>query len=204
MPKETWTLWCRRDTEARMTRLTSSVWLSIWRSFWSVDYNQMSYIILDIVYCKIVFKIRNKRRKIARPQKIKFKKNTHLPQKKKKKLKFIFFQLECCGIESGSEFNSTVTNWNTTYVYQSGGSYTVATATIPLTCCEFSNKDAFPTDVTTFYNSMTNNQCPINQANSYYNQVKLHTLISFQLSSSVFTTKLQSKLFFRKKKTITP
>lgn len=90
MPKETWTLWCRRDTEARMTRLTSSVWLSIWRSFWSVDYNQMSYIILDIVYCKIVFKIRNKRRKIARPQKIKFKKNTHLPQKKKK-LKFIFF-----------------------------------------------------------------------------------------------------------------
>lgn len=204
MPKETWTLWCRRDTEARMTRLTSSVWLSIWRSFWSVDYNQMSFIILDIVYCKIVFKIRNKRRKIPRPQKIKLKKNTHLPQKNKIKLKFIFFQLECCGIESGSEFNSTVTNWNTTYVYQSGGSYTVATATIPLTCCEFSNKDAFPTDVTTFYNSMTNNQCPINQANSYYNQVKLHTLISFQLSSSVFTTKLQSKLFFRKKKTITP
>lgn len=112
--------------------------------------------------------------------------------------------MECCGIESGSEFNSTVTNWNTTYVYQSGGSYTVATATIPLTCCEFSNKDAFPTDVTTFYNSMTNNQCPINQANSYYNQVKLHTLISFQLSSSVFTTKLQSKLFFRKKKNYHP
>lgn len=159
----------------------------------------MSFIILDIVYCKIVFKITNKRRKIARPQKIKFKKNHSPPQKNS-----FFFQLECCGIESGSEFNSTVTNWNTTYVYQSGGSYTVATATIPLTCCEFSNKDAFPTDVTTFYNSMTNNQCPINQANSYYNQVKLHTLISFQLSSSVFTTKLQSKLFFRKKKTITP
>lgn len=94
--------------------------------------------------------------------------------------------MECCGIESGSEFNSTVTNWNTTYVYQSGGSYTTATATIPLTCCEFSNKDAFPADVTTFYNSMTNNQCPINQANSYYNQVKLHTLISIQLFFSFF------------------
>lgn len=65
-----------------MTRLTSSAWLSIWRSFWSVDYNQMSFIILDIVYCKIVFKITNKRRKIARPQKIKLKKPTHLPQKK--------------------------------------------------------------------------------------------------------------------------
>lgn len=88
MPKETWTLWCRRDTEARMTRLTSSAWLSIWRSFWSVDYNQMSFIILDIVYCKIVFKISNKRRKIARPQKIKFKKNHSPPSKK---LKFIFF-----------------------------------------------------------------------------------------------------------------
>lgn len=201
MPKETWTLWCRRDTEARMTRLTSSAWLSIWRSFWSVDYNQMSFIILDIVYCKIVFKIRNKQRKIFSFEKIKLKKPNPL---QKKIWNSFFSQLECCGIESGSEFNSTVTNWNTTYVYQSGGSYTVATATIPLTCCEFSNKDAFPTDVTTFYNSMTNNQCPINQANSYYNQVKLHTFISFQLSSSVFTTKLQSKLFFRKKKTITP
>lgn len=159
----------------------------------------MPFIILDIVYCKIVFKIRNKERKIFSFEKIKLKKPTHLPKKNS-----FFFQLECCGIESGSEFNSTVTNWNTTYVYQSGGSYTVATATIPLTCCEFSNKDAFPTDVTTFYNSMTNNQCPINQANSYYNQVKLHTLISFQLSSLVFTTKLQSKLFFRKKKNYHP
>ncbi|XP_022344797.2 uncharacterized protein LOC111137580 [Crassostrea virginica] len=81
-----------------------------------------------------------------------------------------FILLECCGVESGAEFNSTVTNWNSSYVYQSGGSYVVATATIPLTCCEFSNKDAFPADVTTFYNSMTNNQCPVNQANSYYNK----------------------------------
>lgn len=86
MPKETWTLWCRRDTEARMTRLTSSVWLSIWRSFWSVDYNQMSFIILDIVYCKIVFKIRNKERKIFSFEKIILK--TPSPQKK---LKFNFF-----------------------------------------------------------------------------------------------------------------
>lgn len=160
----------------------------------------MPFIILDIVYCKIVFKIRNKERKIFSFEKIILK--NPIPSKKIE-IQF-FFQLECCGIESGSEFNSTVTNWNTTYVYQSGGSYTVATATIPLTCCEFSNKDAFPTDVTTFYNSMTNNQCPINQANSYYNQVKLHTLISFQLSSSVFTTNLQSKLFFRKKKNYHP
>lgn len=81
MPKETWTLWCRRDTEARMTRLTSSAWLSIWRSFWSVDYNQMSFIILDIVYCKIVFKIRNKQRKIFSFEKIKLKKPTPLQKK---------------------------------------------------------------------------------------------------------------------------
>lgn len=73
-----------------MTRQTSSAWLSIWRSFWSVDYNLMSFIILDIVYCKIVFKITNKRRKIARPQKIKFKKN-HSPPSKKNKIKIHFF-----------------------------------------------------------------------------------------------------------------
>ncbi|XP_062616942.1 uncharacterized protein LOC134278659 [Saccostrea cucullata] len=81
-----------------------------------------------------------------------------------------FIILECCGIESGLEFNSTVTSWNTTYVYESGGSYTTATAVIPPTCCEFTNKDAFPSDPVTFYNSMTNSQCPTNAANSYYNQ----------------------------------
>lgn len=73
-----------------MTRQTSSAWLSIWRSFWSVDYNQMSFIILDIVYCKIVFKIRNKQRKIPSSQKIKLKK-TETPIPYKKKLKFNFF-----------------------------------------------------------------------------------------------------------------
>ncbi|XP_069121798.1 tetraspanin-18-like [Argopecten irradians] len=80
----------------------------------------------------------------------------------------IYFQ--CCGVDSGSEYAS-ISNWNTTYAYDSGGgNYVLGNATIPATCCEFSNTGAFPSDLTGFLNSMVNTTCPITQADSYYSK----------------------------------
>ncbi|XP_060078878.1 tetraspanin-18-like [Ylistrum balloti] len=77
----------------------------------------------------------------------------------------IYFQ--CCGVDNGTEYAS-ISNWNTTYAYDAGGgSYVVGVATIPATCCEFSNMALFPSDITGFLNSMTNNTCPITQSSSY-------------------------------------
>ena len=74
---------------------------------------------------------------------------------------------KCCGVVNSTEYTS-ITTWNTTYAYDSGGGvYVTATATIPLTCCEFSNTEAFPDDMTAFLNSIVNNQCPVSQAGAH-------------------------------------
>ncbi|KAK3087629.1 hypothetical protein FSP39_008621 [Pinctada imbricata] len=74
----------------------------------------------------------------------------------------------CCGVTSGAQF-ANISSWNTTYAYDDGsGSYVIATAVIPATCCDFSNDDAFPNDITNFLLSMTNTTCPVTKANSYY------------------------------------
>ena len=76
-------------------------------------------------------------------------------------------QFKCCGVVNSTEYAS-INTWNTTYAYDSGGGvYVTATATIPLTCCEFSNTEAFPDDMTTFLNSMVNNQCPVTQSGAH-------------------------------------
>ncbi|KAJ8300011.1 hypothetical protein KUTeg_021530, partial [Tegillarca granosa] len=73
---------------------------------------------------------------------------------------------QCCGVSNATEFSS-ISSWNTTYAYDSGGgSYVITNATIPLTCCKFNNTAAFPSDMTGFINSMANNQCPVTQADS--------------------------------------
>ncbi|CAC5422403.1 TSPAN18 [Mytilus coruscus] len=75
--------------------------------------------------------------------------------------------LDCCGVVNRTEYAS-INTWNTTYAYDSGGGvYVTVTATIPLTCCQFTNKDAFPDDMTTFLNSMEDNQCPVTQAGAH-------------------------------------
>ncbi|VDI53588.1 tetraspanin-18 [Mytilus galloprovincialis] len=74
--------------------------------------------------------------------------------------------LDCCGVVNRTEYAS-ITTWNTTYAYNSSGVYVTANATIPLTCCQFNNKDAFPDEMTTFINSMVNNTCPVTQTGAH-------------------------------------
>ncbi|CAG2221833.1 unnamed protein product [Mytilus edulis] len=74
--------------------------------------------------------------------------------------------LDCCGVVNQTEYAS-ITTWNTTYAYNSSGVYITANATIPLTCCQFNNKDAFPDEMTTFINSMVNNTCPVTQTGAH-------------------------------------
>ncbi|XP_071154415.1 CD63 antigen-like [Mytilus edulis] len=74
---------------------------------------------------------------------------------------------KCCGVVNQTEYAS-INTWNTTYAYDSGGGvYVTATATIPVTCCQFNNEDAFPDDMTTFLNSIVDNQCPVTQAGAH-------------------------------------
>ncbi|CAG2221832.1 unnamed protein product [Mytilus edulis] len=74
--------------------------------------------------------------------------------------------LDCCGVINQTEYAS-ITTWNTTYAYNSSGVYITTNATIPLTCCQFNNKDAFPDEMTTFINSMVNNTCPVTQTGAH-------------------------------------
>ena len=101
----------------------------------------------------------------------------HVRANKTSKYIYINFQFKCCGVESGVEYNNTVPGFNTTYVYENGGSYTTATAYIPLTCCQFSDTSKFPNDITGFITTMTNKQCPIAGVDSYMNTVSTKVLV---------------------------
>jgi len=82
-------------------------------------------------------------------------------------ISMFLLQFKCCGVVNSTEYAS-INTWNTTYVYDAGGGvYVTATATIPFTCCEFSNTEAFPDDMSTFLNSMVDNQCPVTQAGAH-------------------------------------